>query len=155
MSTKASEAKMQPHPQPLGHLSIGVRSYSISKDFYSAILEPLGLRLVYDSESTGTGTGPGKPRTLGYGPDEEHELLNIFEYGDVEARAPGRGCHIAFNAASRRVVADFHAAALAHGGRCDGAPGLRRHYGENYFAAFVVCPDGWRLEAVCKNPDED
>jgi catechol 2,3-dioxygenase-like lactoylglutathione lyase family enzyme len=144
---------MSAHPQPLGHLSIGVHNYAISKAFYGAVLEPLGLRLVYDSE-TAKPAGTAGPRTLGYGVDAEHELLNIFEHGEL-ARPPGRGCHIAFNAASRQAVVDFHAAALRFGGVCDGRPGLRSHYGENYFAAFVICPDGWRLEAVCKKREDD
>lgn len=139
------------HPRPLGHMSIGVRSYEISKSFFTAVLEPLGLRLVYDSEAKGPSSK--EPRTLGYGPDEDHELLNIFEYGD-EAAPPGKGCHIAFNAPTRGAVVQFHAAALRFGGTSNGEPGVRVNYGPNYFAAFVICPDGWRWEAVCKTPEE-
>ena len=131
----------------LSHLSIGVRNIEISKQFYSATLTPLGLALVYESPSSSSGS---KPRVLGYGPDEENEIVNIFEHGD-EAHAPGRGCHLAFDASSRDIVRAFHAAAIANGGICNGEPGLREHYGQNYFAAFVIDPDGWRLEAVCKS----
>lgn len=151
----------QPHPNPLGHLSIGVRDYDISKAFYTAVLSTIGLKLVYDSEvpaDAKTSTSPNstsenkknKIRTLGYGPDAEHEILNIFEFGD-DAAAPGAGFHLAFNATSRDAVVEFHAVAMGFGGTNNGLPGLRRHYGETYFAAFVVDPDGWRLEAVCKN----
>lgn len=143
----------RPHPQPLGHISIGVRNYAASKNFYTAALAPLGLRLVYDSEEARP-AGKDRPKTLGYGVDPEDELINIFEHGE-SARAPGHGCHIAFNAASRQAVSDFHAAAVQHGGECNGAPGLRAHYGDNYFAAFVICPDGWRLEAVCKELEDN
>jgi len=135
----------------LGHISLGVRSYDISKEFYSRIFEPLGLKLVYDSEAKGPSNR--RPRTLGYGPDEDHEMINIFEYGDASC-SPGKGTHIAFNAPTRPAVIDFHAAALKAGGESNGEPGLRPHYGTNYFAAFIVCPDGWRLEAVCKAAEE-
>lgn len=148
------------HPaSPLGHLSIGVRSYDVSKAFYTAVLAPLGLKLVYDSEATssatpstsgGSGSSPKKTRTLGYGTDAAHELLNIFEFGD-EAAAPGPGFHLALNAPSRQAVVEFHAQAMACGGMDNGLPGIRKHYGGDYFAAFVVDPDGWRLEAVCKS----
>lgn len=137
------------HCNTLGHISIGVRSYDVSKAFYTAILAPLGLKLVYDSEAD----DPGKKavRTLGYGPDADHELLNIFEFGD-DAAPPGPGFHLAFNAQTRDAVLEFHAKAVQSGGADNGRPGVREHYGDNYFAAFVVDPDGWRLEAVCKKP---
>jgi catechol 2,3-dioxygenase-like lactoylglutathione lyase family enzyme len=134
---------------PLGHVSIGVRNYDISEAFYTAVLAPLGLKLVYDSEASAPGTK--KVRTLGYGPNEEHELLNIFEHGE-DATPPGLGFHLAFNAPTREAVVEFHAQALERGGTDNGPPGVREHYGANYFAAFVVDPDGWRLEAVCKEP---
>ncbi|KAK3395041.1 Glyoxalase/Bleomycin resistance protein/Dihydroxybiphenyl dioxygenase [Podospora didyma] len=149
------------HPNPLGHISIGVRDYDASKAFYSAVLETIGLRLVYDSEAAaGMGTGSGgsdtppktktkRVRTLGFGPDEAHELINVFEFGE-DAAAPGPGFHLAFNAPTRDSVVMFHAVAMGYGGTDNGLPGVRKHYGQNYFAAFVVDPDGWRLEAVCK-----
>ncbi|KAK3349890.1 Glyoxalase/Bleomycin resistance protein/Dihydroxybiphenyl dioxygenase [Lasiosphaeria hispida] len=150
------------HPNPLGHLSIGVRDYAASKAFYSAILSPLGLVLVYDSEDSAKGgqaptsSDPHKNmkriRTLGFGPDPQHELLNIFEFGP-DAAAPGAGFHLAFNAPTRDAVVEFHAMGVGFGGADNGLPGVRRHYGEDYFAAFVVDPDGWRLEAVCKRPE--
>ncbi len=142
------------HHNPLGHISIGVRSHEASKAFYTAVLAPLGLALVYDSEASSAGTSKkGKVRTLGYGPDAEHEVLNIFEFGD-DAAAPGPGFHLAFNAPTRLAVVEFHARAMACGGMDNGLPGVRKHYGANYFAAFVVDPDGWRLEALCKDPEE-
>ncbi|KAK4196858.1 Lactoylglutathione lyase [Triangularia verruculosa] len=139
------------HFNPLGHISIGVRDYAVSRAFYTAVLAPLGLKLVYDSGPI-SGVPIGKVRTLGYGPDEEHELLNIFEYQD--SAPPGRGFHLAFNTPTRQAVIEFHAKAIELGGTDNGTPGVREHYGKNYFAAFVVDPDGWRLEAVCKVPPE-
>ena len=136
---------MLAHPQPLSHVSIGVRNLDVSKKFYSAILLPLGLGLVYESHQEAAST---KPRVLGYGPNDEHELINIFEYG-ADARPPGKGSHIAFNALTREAVETFHSAAVSTGGVNNGEPGLRENYGCNYFATSVVDPDGWKLEAVC------
>ncbi|KAM5386413.1 hypothetical protein ACJZ2D_000376 [Fusarium nematophilum] len=151
----AEHPRMAASLPTLGHVSIGVKDIGVSKAFYSAILAPLDLRLVYESHpqaSDASETSSTKARVLGYGPDEDHELINIFEYpGD--AHAPGRGFHLAFNAPNRQAVEAFHAAAIKNGGTCDGAPGLREWYGPNYFAAFVVDPEGWRLEAVCKNSE--
>ena len=160
------------HFSHLGHLSLGISNYEASKAFYSAALAPLGLHLVYDSEDPAKGgTAPAdddttaptsadddqpsttkakKTRTLGFGPDRAHELLNLFEFGTGDASPPGAGFHLALNAPTRDAVVEFHAMALGFGGRDNGLPGVRRHYGEHYFAAFVVDPDGWRLEAVCK-----
>lgn len=146
------------HSHPLGHVSIGVRDYEIAKRFYSATLPLIGLHLVYDSTKTTADQSPssgdddddvGGPRTLGFGPDAENELLNIFEYGR-HASAPGPGSHIAFNTDSRDIVDQFYEAAVRNGGKSNGAPGVRPHYGRAYYAAFVIDPDGWRLEVVCK-----
>lgn len=139
---------MASHPPILGHISIGVRNIDISETFYTAVFAALGLKRIYKSAPGSNGLP-----TLGYGPEPDHEIVNIFEYGD-EARPPGKGCHIAFNATTRRAVEDFHEAAGRSGGSSNGSPGVREHYGANYFAAFVVDPDGWRLEAVCKAKEE-
>lgn len=167
----------QPHHNPLSHVSLGVASLPRAQAFYTPVLAPLGLRLVYTSPPAGAG-----PPTLGYGPDEEHEVVNVFEYpppatsprggaaaattagtvGDAPSRKgaafahpPGRGSHLAFAAPSRAAVRAFHAAAVANGGECNGPPGLRRDYGSTYYAAFVVDPEGWRIEAVCKKEGKD
>jgi catechol 2,3-dioxygenase-like lactoylglutathione lyase family enzyme len=167
------------HHNPLGHISFGVRNYEASKTFYTAVLAPLGLALVYESEASSaappqpgitatttitTSTTAGaenqtqqtkkKPRTLGYGPNEEHELLNLFEVGN-DASPPGPGFHLAFNAPSREAVINFYAKALEIGGKDNGPPGLREHYGRDYFAAFVIDPDGVRLEVICKAPVDE
>ena len=127
---------MTSHPRPLGHVSIGVYDFTKARAFYRAALAPLGLGLVFDG-----------PACLGFGVDADHEILNIFKRG-ADAHAPGAGCHIAFNAASREAVTEFHEAAIRSGGTCVGEPGPRPHYGPTYFAAFVLCPDGWKIEAV-------
>ncbi|CZR31581.1 uncharacterized protein FPRO_02157 [Fusarium proliferatum ET1] len=142
----AEECTSAPHT--LGHISLGVHSYEASKAFYNVVLAPLGLKLVYDSMATSSRT----PRTLGYGPDPDHELVNLFEYKDTAV--PGLGFHVAFNAPTRQAVRDFHRAAVGCGGKSNGEPGLRIHYGMNYYAAFVTDPDGWKLEAVCKSEEQ-
>ncbi len=119
----------------LGHLSFGVRDLARAGAFYDAVLAPLAWVRLWDS-----------PEGLGYGPPGGGEKLNLFPH--PQARPPGPGFHLAFDAPDRAAVAAFHAAALAHGGADRGGPGLRPQYGASYFAAFVTDPDGHRLEVV-------
>ena len=120
----------------IDHVSIGVRSAEAAKPFYDAALAP--LRYTCLSESAGS---------LGYGGDSVFLWVNSVD-APVDAD-PGSGLHFCFAAPSRDSVDRFHAAALAAGGKDNGAPGLRADYGANYYAAFVVDPDGYRLEAYC------
>jgi catechol 2,3-dioxygenase-like lactoylglutathione lyase family enzyme len=62
------------------------------------------------------------------------------------------GLHFCFAAPTRKSVDAFHVAALGAGGKDNGGPGLRESYGDNYYAAFVIDPDGYRLEAYCGRP---
>jgi len=138
----------QYRPPILGHISLGVRNYESAKAFYTAVLAPLGVSLVYESQVR----SPTKSsRTLGFGPDENHEILNLFERDD--AHSSGQGFHIAFNAPSKAAIVEFHTAATRYGGTNNGEPGVRVRYGANYFAAIVFDPEGWKLEAVCKNEE--
>ena len=82
-----------------------------------------------------------------YGRRGKGDLLAIFARPG-KARAPGPGFHLAFNAPDRQSVDAFHAAAVKAGGTDDGAPGLREKYSPTYYAAFVIDPDGHKLEAV-------
>ncbi|KAJ7633490.1 Glyoxalase/Bleomycin resistance protein/Dihydroxybiphenyl dioxygenase [Mycena polygramma] len=136
------------HPRPLGHVSLGVRDYEVSKAFYTPVLATIGLELVYDSEVPNPSRGT---RMLSYGRNEDEAPLDIFEFAN--AAPPGEGFHLAFNAPTRESVVEFHAKGLEFGGKDNGPPGLRRHYGDNYFAAFIIDPDGWRLEVVCKKTE--
>lgn len=148
-----------PHPRPLSHISLPINNHAASRAFYTAILAPLGLHLVYDSEEPPPPptSPPGRRiKTLGYGPTPESEILNLFEYPESIKDEGGRkeegmaGFHVAFNAPTREAVVEFHRRAMEAGGRDRGKPGVRRAYGRGYFAAFVVDLDGWRVEAVCK-----
>jgi catechol 2,3-dioxygenase-like lactoylglutathione lyase family enzyme len=118
----------------IDHVSIGVRDARAVKPFYDGALEPLGYRCLSEDEAS-----------LGYGRDSVALWVNNAER-PVPADT-GSGLHFCFAAPSRAAVDRFHAAALAHGGRDNGAPGLRGGYGPAYYAAFVVDPDGYRLEA--------
>jgi catechol 2,3-dioxygenase-like lactoylglutathione lyase family enzyme len=91
---------------------------------------------------------PGEDeQAVGYGPPGSGDKLCIKQ---VTAPVPViPGFHLAFAAESRSAVQAFHAAALAAGGCDNGPAGLRPDYGEHYYAAFVVDPEGHRLEAVC------
>jgi catechol 2,3-dioxygenase-like lactoylglutathione lyase family enzyme len=119
----------------LGHLSFGVVDLARSTAFYDAAMGALGFERVWTSD-----------HGVGYGLPGGNDKLALFPR--AEAVAPGVGFHLAFDAPDRAAVGRFHAAAIAAGGTDDGAPGLRPHYGETYYAAFVIDPDGYKLEAV-------
>jgi catechol 2,3-dioxygenase-like lactoylglutathione lyase family enzyme len=124
----------------IDHLSIGVRDVATAKRFYDAALKPLGYRCL--SEGAGS---------LGYGEDAVQLWI-----GAAERPVPPddkSGLHVCFGAPTRQSVDAFHAAALAAGGRDNGKPGLRSDYGANYYAAFVVDPDGYRIEAYCSRAE--
>jgi catechol 2,3-dioxygenase-like lactoylglutathione lyase family enzyme len=121
------------------HVKFGASDYAASKAFFLKALEPLGVAIA----------GEGTPA-----------------YG-VEMVRPGNNCsliicqtnekpahlHLAFTAENRRQVEAFHRAALEAGGKDNGAPGLRPHYHANYYAAFVIGPDGHNIEVVCHEPE--
>ena len=123
----------------IDHVSIGVHDIARSRRFYDVALQPLG----YGRLSEGADS-------LGYG--RESVALWI---GTAERPVPPddrSGLHVCFAAPTRESVDAFHAAALGAGGRDNGKPGLRADYGANYYAAFAVDPDGYRIEAHCGQP---
>lgn len=120
----------------LDHVSIGVLDIERTKRFYDAALAPLG----YTALSVGADS-------LGYGKEAVRLWIGLSARPvppDMDS-----GLHFCFSAESRAAVAAFHAAALAEGGTDNGKPGLRADYGADYYAAFVIDPDGYRLEAYC------
>jgi|JI10StandDraft_1071094.scaffolds.fasta_scaffold418780_2 catechol 2,3-dioxygenase-like lactoylglutathione lyase family enzyme len=132
-----------PAARVLHHVSLGATHIEASARFYDAVLAPLGLVRVWADLRPGQ-TG----QAVGYGPPGAGDLVAIKQ---VEQGIPSiPGFHLALGAPSRAAVTAFHAAALAHGGADNGPPGLRPNYGPDYFAAFVIDPDGHRIEAVCK-----
>ena len=132
-------------PTPmLHHVSLGVTDVARAARFYDAALGSLGYVRVWSD------LRPGETKqAIGYGEPGGGDRLALKQ---VDAVAPSPGTHLAFGAPSRAAVEAFHAAALAAGGTDDGAPGLRPHYGPDYYAAFVLDPDGHRLEAVTREP---
>ncbi|NNU51375.1 VOC family protein [Rhizobium sp. WYCCWR 11279] len=126
----------------LHHASLGVSDIERSAAFYDAALAALGYIRVWDDIRPGQ-TG----QAVGYGPPGGGDKLAIKHRPDGQ-RAPGPGFHLAFAAPNRQAVDRFYAAAIAHGGSDNDRPGLRSHYGEHYYAAFVMDPDGHALEAV-------
>ena len=126
----------------LHHISLGVSDIDRAAAFYDAALAPLGYIRVWEDLASGA-----DDQAVGYGVAGGGDKLAIKLRGKGQ-RPPGPGFHLAFAAPDRQAIAAFHAAALAHGGRDNGGPGLRAHYGPNYFAAFVVDPDGHHIEAV-------
>ena len=128
----------------LDHVGFAVSDLTRSRAFYEAALRPLGVTLLMEVGADQTEAGG---TALGFGVNDNP----FFWIGDNER--VGEGTHIAFTARSRAEVDAFHVAALAAGGRDNGAPGLRPHYGPNYYAAFVHDPDGINIEAVCYAPE--
>ena len=120
----------------LDHVSIGVHDIARTKRFYDAALAPLGFRCLSEGETS-----------LGYGNDAV-----AFWISAAERPVPAddkSGLHFCFVAPTRQSVDAFHAAALATGGRDHGRPGVRADYDPSYYAAFVIDPDGYRIEAHC------
>jgi catechol 2,3-dioxygenase-like lactoylglutathione lyase family enzyme len=121
------------------HLALPVTDLEHARRFYEQALQPLGIKVVKAfPDAVGLAAGAGRP-------DEEQLWLTCAD----QAPTP---LHLAFAAADRAQVDAFHRAALAAGGRDNGAPGLRPQYHDNYYAAFVRGPDGHNLEAVCHQP---
>lgn len=118
-------------PHKLDHVGIHVSDLATAVRFYQAALAPIGIELLGSSESHAAfGSGPMPYLTIRVG-----------------ARV-GAPVHLAFVAAAREEVDAFHQAALASGGRDNGAPGLRRDYHPEYYGAFVLDPDGHNIEVV-------
>jgi catechol 2,3-dioxygenase-like lactoylglutathione lyase family enzyme len=119
----------------LHHISLAVADLPRAGLFYDAVVSALGYRRVFEDATA-----------IGYGIEDGKDKLCLKLRTD--SHAPGPGFHLALSAPSRSAVDAFHASAVSAGGTCNGPPGLRPHYGPNYYAAFVVDPDGHHIEAV-------
>ena len=118
----------------IDHVILGVDEFEASRAFYEQALAPLGMEIVM-----------AMPGGAGFGKDGKPS----FWIADRERSGP---VHVAFTSPDRSTVDAFHAAALAAGGRDNGAPGLRPHYHPSYYGAFVLDPCGNNIEAVCHRP---
>jgi catechol 2,3-dioxygenase-like lactoylglutathione lyase family enzyme len=126
----------------LDHIGFPVTDYARSKAFYTRVLETLGVKLIMEVSLS----DDGEDGYAGFGPDRPHFWIGTGK--PLEGRL-----HVAFSAKNRAEVQAFYEAALAAGGIDNGAPGLRPHYHENYYAAFVLDPDGHNIEAVNHLPE--
>lgn len=120
------------------HVKFGVSDYAASKAFFLKALEPLGIAVAAE--------GPPAYGVELVRPESKASLV-LHQTDEKPAHL-----HLAFVAESRRQVEAFHAAALEAGGKDNGAPGLRPQYHANYYAAFVIGPDGHNIEVVCHEP---
>jgi catechol 2,3-dioxygenase-like lactoylglutathione lyase family enzyme len=118
----------------LDHIGLPVRDLAKTRTFYTAALAPLGLIPRYDRDNVIAFASPEATR------------YPLWFYGKGDGPS---GLHIGLTATIRTQVDAFHAAALAAGGKDNGAPGPRPHYTPTYYGAFVIDPDGHNLEAVC------
>ena len=126
----------------LDHIGLGVADFGRSRAFYEKALAPLGYRIVMEV----TPEQSGGEAHAGFGDDRK-------PYFWIKTGAPLSGrLHVAFIANDRTAVDAFYRVAIAAGGRDNGKPGLRPHYHPNYYAAFVLDPDGHNVEAVCHRP---
>ena len=121
------------------HVKFGVSDFAASKTFFLKALAPLGVAVVAEGQPT-------------YGvelvrPDCNASLV-LFQTEEKPAHL-----HLAFTAENRQQVDAFYRAALEAGGKDNGAPGLRPQYTGNYYAAFVIGPDGHNIEVVCHEPE--
>ncbi len=120
----------------LDHVSIGVRNIAKSKLFYDAALGALGYRRLHEA-----------PDNVGYGADSPMFWISPTDHPvDPDLRT---GLHFCFTATDRASVDAFYKKALDAGGRDNGKPGIRDRYAPDYYAAFVIDPDGYRIEAYC------
>ena len=116
-----------------GHLGFGVGDLAASSTFYQKALAPIGLLLIAFDEHSARFGAEGKT------------MLFIHTY-----KKPSIPFHFAFETENREGVDAFYAAALASGGKDNGAPGVRENYSPTYYAAFVLDPDGNNIEVVCR-----
>jgi len=122
------------------HVSIGVSDLERARKFYDAALEPLGYTRLSTSD-----------KWLGYGAEQPQLWIKLAErpvVPDMES-----GLHFCFVADSEEGVRGFHAKGIANGGTDNGEPGIRPEYASFYYAAFVIDPDGYRLEAFFHHPE--
>lgn len=124
----------------INHISFPCSNLKLSSAYYDAILSALGYEKVWATDTA-----------CGYGPKGSEDIFTIKSQQVISA--PGPGFHVAFTATSRTAVDEFYKQALIHGGTDKGRPGLRLNYGPNYYAAFVLDPDGHHIEAVCHNEE--
>lgn len=129
---------MRQNPSILSHVSLGSNRFEEAVAFYDEVLATLGIGRIMDVSDVFPAIGYGHARPEFW----------IQAPHDRQPAQTANGVHIAFLAANSDQVHAFHAAALAAGGRCDGPPGPRPHYGKEYYGCFVRDLDGHKIEAM-------
>jgi catechol 2,3-dioxygenase-like lactoylglutathione lyase family enzyme len=122
------------------HISVGIKDIERARRFYKATLAPLGYKLLHEVKECTTIT------SLGWGLHFPELWTNIPLGGATPH--PGSGAHVCFHAPTREAVDEFYHVALSTGGKDNGKPGYRQEYDAGYYAAFVIDPDGNKLEAM-------
>jgi catechol 2,3-dioxygenase-like lactoylglutathione lyase family enzyme len=122
------------------YVCLGTNDISRARAFYDAVLAPLGHARIESSDNA---------TSSAWGIDDPGPHLWVTAPFDGAPAGAGNGTMVSFLAPSRATVDAFHAAALAHGGRDEGGPGLRPQYGPGFYAGYVRDPDGNKLNAVC------
>jgi catechol 2,3-dioxygenase-like lactoylglutathione lyase family enzyme len=125
------------------YVCLGTNDLARGRKFYDAVLAPLGHARVSEIDDATSST---------WGLDDPGPHLWLTVPFDGNPASVGNGVMVSFLAPSRAAVDAFHAAALAHGGTDEGAPGLRPHYGPHFYAGYVRDPDGNKINAVCYAP---
>ncbi len=128
----------------IDHIGFPVSDYERAKIFYLKALAPLGYTLVMEVKQQNQ---PEDTPAAGFGANAKPDFWIGGEGG------LNKPLHVAILAGNRAAVDAFYHAAIAAGGRDNGAPGIRAHYHPNYYAAFVFDPDGHNIEAVCHAPE--
>ncbi len=128
----------------LSHVFLGVSDFERAFGFHAAVMAELGHALRFRDDS--------RPWAGWQRPDAPRPLFLIGAPFDGQQPAVGNGQMVALLATDRAAVDRVHAVALAHGGRCEGPPGLRPHYHANYYGAYFRDPDGNKLCVCCHDP---
>ena len=131
----------------LSHVFIGITDFDRALAFYQPIMDALQLQMKF--------CDPGKPWAAWMSKDAPRPLFVIGTAFDEQPATPGNGQMIALLAPSHEIVNRCHALAMAHGGSCEGPPGLRPHYHPDYFGAYMRDPDGNKLCVCCHEPDQN
>ncbi|OYY67678.1 MAG: lactoylglutathione lyase [Sphingomonas sp. 28-63-12] len=125
------------------HITLGTNDIERARAFYAPVMAMLGLTMPFEM-----------PGAIVYGTLDGQKIFIVSPFNG-KAASTGNGNHTALLAPDRAAVDAFHAAALAHGGSDEGPPGLRPHYHQHYYAAYVRDPDGNKLQAVCHDDTDD
>jgi catechol 2,3-dioxygenase-like lactoylglutathione lyase family enzyme len=126
----------------ISYATVGAVDMDISLAFYDAVLRPLGANRFHSGDGF-----------AGYKSEEGEQMLWVCTPFNKEQARCGNGIMIGLTAPSRAAVDEFHKAALANGGSCEGPPGLREAYGPDMYLAYVRDPVGNKLSALCSKPE--